>query len=119
MRRHRQGIGDSGEQNRSPEQEEFKSDKKKPSNKVTFELEKSTCIILSIVCTLLFMFITLYVGFKANIFNFNFEYEDMHLTPDIMVLYEQYDRNGDHRIDLYEFEPLAHRIFNSKVNGFF
>ena len=74
-------------------------------------------MILGVVSTLLLMLAVLFVGFYSSTFDFNFEFVDhgMSLTPDILVLYEQYDRNGDHKIDLYEFEPLAHRVFNSKV----
>jgi hypothetical protein len=37
------------------------------------------------------------------------------ITPDILLLYEKYDRNGDNMIDLNEFEPLAHKILSMKV----
>jgi hypothetical protein len=121
MKRHRSGIGDSTDtldQTRLIEDEKVKKVvKPKVSNKITFELEKTTLTCFSIVLGLFVMSAIVYAGMLANIFDYNFEYEDygIGITPDILVLYEQYDRNGDHFLDLNEFGPLADRILNSKV----
>ena len=123
MKRHRSGIGDSTEkldQTRLLEDEKAKKVVAKPKvsyNKITFELEKTTFTCFSIVLGLFIMSAIVYAGMLANIFDYKFEYEDygIGITPDILVLYEQYDRNGDHFLDLNEFGPLADRILNSKV----
>ena len=122
MKRHRSGIGDSTDtldQTRLLEDEKAKKVVAKPkvSNKITFELEKTTFTCFSIVLGLFIMSAIVYAGMLANIFDYKFEYEDygIGITPDILVLYEQYDRNGDHFLDLNEFGPLADRILNSKV----
>lgn len=120
MKRSRSGIGDSTD---SLNQVRFKEDEKikkvarpKVSNKITFELEKTTFTFFSIAFSLMLMVVIGCAGFYSNIFDYNFEYDDhLGITPDILVLYEQYDRNGDRFIDLREFEPLADRILNSKV----
>ena len=122
MKRHKSGIGDStdtlDQTRRLFEDEKAKKGAKpKVSNKVTFEFEKTTFTCFSIVLGLFIMSAIVYAGMLANIFDYNFEYEDygIGITPDILVLYEQYDRNGDHFLDLNEFGPLADRILNSKV----
>ena len=120
MKRHRSGIGDSAD---ALDSVRFKEDIKpkkvansKVPNKITFEFEKSTFRCLSVSFSLILMATIVGFGFYSNIFDYNFEYEDnFGITPDILVLYEQYDRNGDRFIDLHEFEPLADRILNSKV----
>ena len=95
------------------------SDEQTKQNEVSSK-NKPMLTIVALICLMVSAFVahSLYTGsaIKYKI-EYNQEYYD--LTPDMILLYEKYDRNGNGKIDLNEFEPLAHRLLNYKVRSIF
>jgi hypothetical protein len=75
----------------------------------------SICLKLSTMFVLVLA--VAFATFHSGMFNYDFAYIDTGLvTPDISLLFDKYDTNADGKLDIFEFEPLAHRVLTTKVH---
>lgn len=116
MKRNKTGVGDpppNADQNET--ENKYKDKPRKRDDLIRIEFKKSTFLKLSFLSLLFLIGVTLYFGFKEKLFNFTFEYNHGMITPDVLVLFDLYDKDNNKKLDLHEFEPLAYRVFNAHV----
>jgi hypothetical protein len=113
MRRHR-----SPERSENPPPEDTTSKEKSKSSLIGQKRHGGrifrSCFNLLSLCLLVSGVV--YYGFHSGLLDYDFEYIDMGLiTPDISLLFDKYDTNADGKLDIFEFEPLAHHLQSIKV----
>jgi hypothetical protein len=107
MKRHKRAAESLSDFNAQDPKEPFVAQRKYP-RKFFANYCLLTIFLVSIVL------IVIRIGFGLIHYETEFNQVGV-IAPDIILLYEKYDRNGDNIIDLNEFEPLAHKILSMKV----
>jgi hypothetical protein len=116
MKRHKNNSELNSEENNLNSNDDYeKTDKPQKNGQIS--LLKSIFInLLKLVFGALVVTSIVFYSLNSGLVYYDFGFLDTGLlTPDIVLLYEKYDTNADGKLDIFEFEPLAHRILSTKV----